>query len=269
MATKIKQSKIKAVNKTFSNDVALNDVLLEDNSPKADLVNGKVPERQLPSYVDDVLEGYLDNVHDKFFANYDSINDVYSDQYPSEKGKIYVDLSNNKTYRWSGSMFVQVGPEGDIVLANPTLAGTESNLEGLQIGNTKYKVNNPHLYLHHYAFRLGTNYFIIQMQCLSTRSTLCTTMSELHDMIEVTAGTNHFYDALDKIVSYNIGATTLTQYADCTATEIVMFMESFIINSNNAMLFMRTYDTADNTYNRRSVTINNIYAAGCGIKQLF
>ena len=30
--------------------------------------------------------------------------------------------------------------EGTTVIANPTLAGTEANLTGLQVGNTKYKV---------------------------------------------------------------------------------------------------------------------------------
>ena len=131
MATKIKQSKIKAVNKTFSDDVVLNDVLPEDDNIKADLVNGKVPESQLPSYVDDVLE----------YAN--------SSSFPAEgeAGKIYVALNTNITYRWSGSAYVQIGPENDIVLANPTLDGTESALEGLQIGNNKYKVSN-HLYEH-------------------------------------------------------------------------------------------------------------------------
>lgn len=53
---------------------------------------GKVPSSQLPSYVDDVLE--------------------YSakSSFPStgETGKIYVDTSTNKTYRWSGSAYVEI-----------------------------------------------------------------------------------------------------------------------------------------------------------------
>lgn len=53
---------------------------------------GKVPSSQLPSYVDDVLE--------------------YSakSSFPTtgETGKIYVDTSNNKTYRWSGSAYVEI-----------------------------------------------------------------------------------------------------------------------------------------------------------------
>ena len=56
--------------------------------------NGKVPSSQLPSYVDDVLE--------------------YSakSSFPTtgETGKIYVDTSDNKTYRWSGSAYVEISP---------------------------------------------------------------------------------------------------------------------------------------------------------------
>lgn len=54
--------------------------------------NGKVPSSQLPSYVDDVLE--------------------YASQsaFPAtgESGKIYIALDTNKTYRWSGSAYVEI-----------------------------------------------------------------------------------------------------------------------------------------------------------------
>ncbi|MBB5334467.1 hypothetical protein [Chryseobacterium koreense] len=60
---------------------------------------GKIPESQLPSYVDDVLEGYLNS--GQFFDEDNSLID-------GEKGKIYVDLNTNKCFRWSGSVFVEV-----------------------------------------------------------------------------------------------------------------------------------------------------------------
>lgn len=54
--------------------------------------DGKVPSSQLPSYVDDVLE--------------------YSAKtsFPSkgETGKIYVNTADNKTYRWSGTTYVEI-----------------------------------------------------------------------------------------------------------------------------------------------------------------
>lgn len=68
--------------------------------------DGKVPSSQLPSYVDDVLEGYyVDETH--FAEKYIEDAPVY---YTPEKGKIYVDISegteySSKTYRWSGTKY--------------------------------------------------------------------------------------------------------------------------------------------------------------------
>jgi hypothetical protein len=59
---------------------------------KADLVNGKVPASQLPSYVDDVIE----------VTNFASLPET------GESGKIYVTIDTNKIYRWSGSAFVEI-----------------------------------------------------------------------------------------------------------------------------------------------------------------
>lgn len=54
--------------------------------------NGKVPTAQLPSYVDDVLE--FDN----------------KTAFPTsgESGKIYVAKDTNKTFRWSGTAYVEI-----------------------------------------------------------------------------------------------------------------------------------------------------------------
>ena len=68
------------------------------------LEDGKIPNSYLPSYVDDVLE--------------------YSakSSFPTtgEAGKIYVDTSNNKTYRWGGTAYVEISPS----LAIGTTAST-------------------------------------------------------------------------------------------------------------------------------------------------
>lgn len=55
--------------------------------------DGKVPAAQLPSYVDDVLE----------FANLGSFPGT------GEQGKIYVSIDNGNMYRWSGSVYIQIG----------------------------------------------------------------------------------------------------------------------------------------------------------------
>jgi len=80
----------------------------------ATLVGGLVPSTQLPSYVDDVVEA----------ANLVSL------PVSGETGKIYVTLNTNKTYRWSGSAYVEIAaspgstdsvPEGSTNLYHTTL----------------------------------------------------------------------------------------------------------------------------------------------------
>ena len=62
---------------------------------------GKVPSSQLPSYVDDVVEGYY--YGGKFYTD-----SAHTQLITPETGKIYVDLDTNKTYRWSGSTYVEI-----------------------------------------------------------------------------------------------------------------------------------------------------------------
>lgn len=61
---------------------------------------GKVPAAQLPSYVDDVLDGT--------FASSTVFNDPDGNAYIGESGKIYVDTESGKTYRWSGTAYVVI-----------------------------------------------------------------------------------------------------------------------------------------------------------------
>ena len=91
--------------------------ILNDNSDiidstlaaKANLVGGKVPASELPSYVDDVIEGYYYNG-----AFYEE--SAHTTTITPETGKIYIDLSSENCYRWSGSVYVQISsPESPIV----------------------------------------------------------------------------------------------------------------------------------------------------------
>lgn len=79
---------------------------------KADLVDGKVPSSQLPSYVDDVLE----------------FDDLAAFPATGESGKIYIALDTDKTYRWSGSTYA--------VISDYTLpAATASTKGGIRVGS--------------------------------------------------------------------------------------------------------------------------------------
>ena len=55
-------------------------------------LTGTVPQANLPSYVDDVIEA----------DDYDALPPT------GEAGKIYVDKETNKTYRWGGSAYVEI-----------------------------------------------------------------------------------------------------------------------------------------------------------------
>ena len=63
--------------------------------------NGKVPIAQLPSFVDDVIEGYLYN--GAFYED-----SAHQTLITPQDGKIYIDLTTEKTYRWSGSAYVEI-----------------------------------------------------------------------------------------------------------------------------------------------------------------
>lgn len=63
-----------------------------DMTNKADLVGGIVPSSQLPSYLDTMVE----------VANFSSLPS------PGVSGRVYVTIDNNKTYRWSGSVYSEL-----------------------------------------------------------------------------------------------------------------------------------------------------------------
>lgn len=66
--------------------------------------NGKVPASQLPTYVDDVLEGTLVSTTE-FTLNEGQQGEV------KQSGVVYVDTTTNKSYRWSGSQYVMTGSD--------------------------------------------------------------------------------------------------------------------------------------------------------------
>lgn len=73
--------------------------------------SGKVPSSQLPSYVDDVINGYIVG-STPFAADWLSLTAGGSPLTP-EEGKIYVIVSEgaylNNSYRWSGTVYAPVG----------------------------------------------------------------------------------------------------------------------------------------------------------------
>lgn len=60
-----------------------------------------IPTAALPSYVDDVIEAYYHN-------NVMYEDAEYTTPITADKGKIYVDLSTEKIYRWGGTTYVEI-----------------------------------------------------------------------------------------------------------------------------------------------------------------
>lgn len=84
----------------------------EQEEFKADLVGGKVPASQLPSYVDDVLE----------FANLATFPAT------GETGKIYLSLDTNSTYRWSGSSYIPLNSGIEFPTSDNKIYGVKNGL---------------------------------------------------------------------------------------------------------------------------------------------
>lgn len=133
---------------------------------KADLVDGKVPAEQLPSYVDDVVEfqsiisynglkgtiGYASYKDKLFFISTDPYKNKFINTKDNtaesdweiiepEDGKIYININDNHSYRWTGSTLSDLDKEfsnGINVLNNIVKVaniGTVSNLDDIAEGD--------------------------------------------------------------------------------------------------------------------------------------
>lgn len=97
--------------------------------------DGKVPAAQLPSYVDDVLEGYLSG--GKFYEE-----DTHTTEITAESGKIYVDLDTGKTYRWSGTAYTIISDT--IALGETSATAYPGNKGKVAYDHSQLKSGNPH-----------------------------------------------------------------------------------------------------------------------------
>jgi len=102
----------------------------------ATLVGGTVPSNQLPSFVDDVLE----------YANLAGFPAT------GESGKIYVAIDTRKTYRWSGSAYVEISPSevtsvngatGAVTLAVADVSGAVSTTD-LRLSDARNPLSHTH-----------------------------------------------------------------------------------------------------------------------------
>lgn len=110
-------------------------------SVNASAITGTINAKNLPSFVDDVIEGYYSN--SKFYKTKSS-DGVYATEITGESGKIYVNLNDNKTYRWSGSAYVVI---------SETIALGETSTTAYQ--GDRGKIAYDHASAHGSAFASG------------------------------------------------------------------------------------------------------------------
>ena len=88
--------------------------------------NGLIPAEYLPSYVDDVKEGYYKTSDGKFY-----VESTYETMITPERDKIYVDLNTNKSYRWGGSVYVEISTNalvlGQSITSAEKIGGVDAN----------------------------------------------------------------------------------------------------------------------------------------------
>jgi hypothetical protein len=111
---------------TIINTKASSASVTQSLSTKADLVDGVIPANQLPSFVDDVLE-------------YDTLTSL---PFVGEAAKIYITIDTNKTYRWTGSSYAEIG-SGGVALGETALTAYRGD-RGKEAYDHSLSQGNPH-----------------------------------------------------------------------------------------------------------------------------
>lgn len=99
--------------------------------------NALIPAEYLPSYIDEIVEGYYNPTDGKFYDTYES--QTYSGEITGEAGKIYVDLLTEKTFRYSGetgNLFVEIS-NSQVTRSFTTNIQVGGIAKGTQIDTTK------------------------------------------------------------------------------------------------------------------------------------
>lgn len=180
----------------LSENPVQNKVITNALDDKADLdESGKVPSSQLPSYVDDIIEGYYNTTDGKFYED-----EQYTTEIEGEHGKIYISLDTNKQYRWS-TVFIEIVSGGSGTISRAITAAID--VGGVDAGDT---------------FAQGTSYDDMWDTLLNP--TLYPTFTAPSASLSYSSDTNYAVGATiaakTATVGYNAGAITLngTKQAD-------------------------------------------------------
>lgn len=113
--------------------------------------SGLVPSSQLPSYVDDVIEGYY--YEDKFYSDA-----AHTTEITGETGKIYVDLDTGRSFRWSGTVYIIVGDkiQSDWNVNDSSQDAYVRNRTHYKEGNTYHQLDGRYIESKGYTLNNGT-----------------------------------------------------------------------------------------------------------------
>ena len=133
-------SKVSTLNTVISGKAASSHkhTAADITSVNASAITGVIDASHLPSYVDDVLEGYYSS--SKFYKTKNS-DGTYATEIAGEAGKIYTDLNTNKIYRWSGSAFAVIS---DTIALGETSSTAYRGDRGKIAYDHSQKTGNPH-----------------------------------------------------------------------------------------------------------------------------
>lgn len=231
---------------------------------KADLIGGKVPAEQLPSYVDDVIDiaafvtktelvnniGEANYTNKSFIVNSPTSDSLYNkivitnantsqndwEIIDPEDGKIYINESNNHSYRWSGNSFVDLDKKFNDrlnVIENRlsiiTLSGLTNNYDlstatnGISTLKTKLLYND------------NSANILLKIVDTNNKSYYCKILTRDYTTVSTNISINIDIENKGCIQTYNITDDNIT-----------------LIN-NNATLFIKS-----NTNNNNKLEINKI-----------
>lgn len=84
--------------------------------------SGLIPSNQLPSYVDDVVEGYYNSTDNKFYKE-----ETHTTALTGEDGKIYVDIPSNHSFRYAPASQAYIKIDDAVSTAERALKDSDGN----------------------------------------------------------------------------------------------------------------------------------------------
>lgn len=157
----------------------------------------KVPTAYLPSYVDDVIEGYYKTLDGLFYTEIEYINLI-----AGETGKIYVSVDVNKSYRWTGSVYIAMGG-GEVDSVN--------NMKGVVTLDFEDVGAAPAIHTHEYSTLTGLPTPVFEVTTEAERLAL-TTMQEGNMCFVTTTSALYIYfnEVWINFNTFNAGGSTVT-----------------------------------------------------------